>query len=41
MTDPFVLYGREETIKQLFRDVEVIERYFGLTYVISGEKALS
>jgi len=31
----------QETIKQLFRDVEVVERYFGLTYIISGEKALS
>lgn len=29
------------SIKQLFIDVEIVERYFGLTYVISGEKALS
>lgn len=31
----------QETIKQLFTDVEIVERYFGLTYVISGVKALS
>jgi len=31
----------QETIKQLFRNVEIVEYYFGLTYVISGERALS
>jgi demethylmenaquinone methyltransferase/2-methoxy-6-polyprenyl-1,4-benzoquinol methylase len=28
----------QESIKQLFKDVEVVERYFGLTYIISGGK---
>ena len=31
----------QESINQLFMDVEVVERYFGLTYIISGEKSLS
>lgn len=29
------------TVRKLLTDVEVNERYFGLTYVISGEKSLS
>jgi len=31
----------QQTAKNLFNDVKVSERYFGLTYIISGEKSLS
>jgi len=31
----------QQTAKKLFNDVKVSERYFGLTYIISGEKSSS